>query len=82
MHTKNMSERWLLLQLDDRSGLPEFVGQTGYHELQPLELPEQPSVGFVLPLPRGGSVRILWVDPTHHHVGVERYFPLHLGSRL
>lgn len=72
------SERWLLLQLDER----DMPGLTGYHEIG-FEVVEGAAVGLELPLRQGGRVRVLWVDPIHHHLGVDRIFSAYRsGSHL
>lgn len=70
-HNADMSERWSLLQLHDRSANPE---QTGYTFLEQMDLELSPAPGIRLPLRNGGWAYILWVDISHHHLGVERRF--------
>lgn len=66
-----MSETWTVVQFVHHD--PSFVGSP-YNVMESLTLDKTPLQGVDLPLPRGGWVEVLWVDPKHHFIGVERNF--------
>lgn len=80
MHTDRMSERWSLLGLQVRSANPEL---TGYSFIEFADLEGEPRSGLRLPLRNGGWAKVLFVDPAHHHLLVERSFDfsIHVSGR-
>jgi hypothetical protein len=65
-----MSEKWLVLQFLTANRDPSYVGPP-YSVLTTMDL-ERPDPGSMIMLPTGGHAKVLWVDPDHHHIGIER----------